>query len=98
MCDSQRGVYMDVGSDEHTASAIPEFCDSSIIDVNNRKKERVREKERERERSGGKEKRENFLRSFLLLIATICRNLPLVNNRITKIASFFDPAQILSKS
>jgi len=86
MCDSQRGVYMDVGSDEHTASTIPKFCGSSLIDVNGR--------EREKEGGGGGRKggkRSSFVCSFLPLIATICRNLLSVNNRITEIA-FFDPA------
>ena len=93
MCDSQCGIYMDVESDEHTASAIPKFCGSSLIDVNGRF-------EREREREKGKKKKEEatFTRFFLPLIVTICRNFPPMNNHITEIASFFDPVRILNKS
>lgn len=36
MCDSQHGVCVDVGSDEHTASAVLKFCGLRLIDVNGR--------------------------------------------------------------
>lgn len=54
---------------------------------------------RKRKRGEGKKKKEKaaFIRSFLSLIVTICRNFPLVNNRIMENASFFDPVRIPSK-
>lgn len=47
---------------------------------------------RGKEREGEVRKRASFDRSFLPLIAIICRNLPPVDNRITEIVPFFDPA------
>lgn len=99
MCDSQRGVYLDVGSDEHNGVGNPQILRLKFNrckwPIRERKKERVREREKRRKK---RRKRASFDRSFLPLIATIYRNLPLVNNRITEIASFFDPAQIPRKS